>query len=219
MSAAAARFILASASPRRQDLLREAGYAFTVEPANIDEESYPPTLLPSELAEHLAVQKAQAVSPRFPDDVVLAADTVVAFGDLVLGKPRDADDARRMLRLLAGTTHIVITGVAVARVSAGLMLKDRVLSAVRMRGLSPAEIDRYVATNDWAGKAGGYGLQDADLFPADHPRRGDPFVRCLTGSASNIIGLPMERTAALLAEAGVTPAPAPPPPPPPPQGA
>ena len=187
------RFILASASPRRQQLLREAGYMFAVEPADIDEENYPPRTLPGDLAERLAVQKANAVAARFPDDVVLAADTVVAFGDRPLGKPVDATDARRMLELLSGTTHIVITGVAVVRRSAGHSAVARVMSGVRMRPLSPEEIARYVAGNEWRGKAGGYGIQDQD-----------PFVTRLAGCHTNIVGLPMPETRRLLAAAGIT---------------
>ena len=93
------QLILASTSPRRQQLLREAGYEFTVRPADVNEDDHPP-MLPADLAEYLASRKAQDVARRFPDDVVLGADTVVAFGDTVLGKPRDAADARRMLELL-----------------------------------------------------------------------------------------------------------------------
>src|SRR6266566_1753766 len=106
------RLVLASASPRRQELLREAGYEFAVFPANIDEEIYP-SLLPIELARHLSFEKAKAVAAKFPHDVVLGADTVVAFGDRALSKPEDEQEARKMLSLLSGTTHIVITGVTI----------------------------------------------------------------------------------------------------------
>jgi septum formation protein len=189
--------ILASASPRRQQLLREAGYAFVVHPANVDEENYPRGTLPADLAQQLAVRKANAVAPQFPEDVVLAADTVVAFGDRPLGKPADATAALRMLDLLSGTTHIVITGVAVVRLAAKHSATARVMSAVRMRQLSPEEIARYVATNDWQGKAGGYGIQDRD-----------PFVTRIAGCHTNIVGLPMTETRRLLAVAGITTAPA-----------
>jgi len=188
------RLILASASPRRQLLLREAGYSFVIQPANIDEEKYPSNLLPADVARHLAEAKAEAVSVQFPNDVVLAADTVVAFGDRILGKPRDIADARRMLELLSGTTHIVITGVAVQRRASGFHKSNRVMSAVRMRQLYPNEIARYLATNDWEGKAGGYGIQDED-----------PFVTRISGSHRNIVGLPMTVTVQLLSEAGIPP--------------
>jgi septum formation protein len=188
------RLILASASPRRQALLREAGYVFEVHPADIDEENYPKSLLPSQVALNLAQRKAQAVAERgFENDVVLAADTVVAFGDQLLGKPRDAADAKAMLTLLAGTTHVVITGVAVVRKAANFERSDRVMSAVRMRQLTDNEITQYVASNDWQGKAGGYGIQDDD-----------PFVTRMAGSHTNIVGLPMELTRQLLTDADIT---------------
>jgi septum formation protein len=175
-------------------LLREAGYNFTVHPAGIDEDRIAAGMLPSEAAEHLALQKARAVAPRFPNDVVLAADTVVAFGDTLLGKPADAEDARGMLRLLSGTTHIVITGVAAVHAAAGLTLTTRVMSAVHMRPMSREEIARYVGTNQWQGKAGGYGIQD-----------NDPFVTRVSGCYTNIVGLPMPETQRILAKAGVVP--------------
>jgi septum formation protein len=188
------RLILASASPRRQELLREAGYAFVVDPADIDENDSPRGLRPGDLAEYLARRKTEAVSARHPDDVVLAADTVVAFADQVLGKPKDAADARRMLRLLSGTVHSVITGVAVVRDSASFSRHTRVLSAVHMRPLSDDEIEQYVTSGQWQGKAGGYGIQDPD-----------PFVTRISGCLTNIVGLPMTTTRDFLNEAGVEP--------------
>jgi septum formation protein len=188
------RLILASASPRRRSLLSEAGYTFDVHPADINEDDFPITILPGDLALRLARQKADAVAQRFPDAVVLAADTVVAFGDMILNKPRDAQHAGQMLALLAGTTHIVITGVAVRHLQADLAQEQRVMSAVRMRPLSKREIEDYVASGQWQGKAGGYGIQDQD-----------PFVTRMSGSHSNIVGLPMTTTRKLLTAAGVTP--------------
>ena len=188
------RFILASASPRRQDLLRDAGYTFDVDPADVDENDFPQGMLPTAIALRLAEAKARAVAARHPDDVVLAADTVVAFGDTPLGKPNDAPHARKMLQLLSGTTHIVVTGVCVMRQDPEFSKSARVMSAVKMRPLTPGEIDRYVASNEWQGKAGGYGIQDKD-----------PFVVRQSGSHTNIVGLPMTVTRKLLEEAGVTP--------------
>jgi septum formation protein len=186
--------ILASGSPRRQQLLRDAGYAFEVDVADVDESAYPANLLPAQVAVHLAEAKARAVAMRHPDAVVLAADTVVAFGDWVLGKPADAVHARKMLQLLSWTTHIVITGVCASHIGNNFFKSIPAMSAVKMRIMTPAEIDRYVASNDWQGKAGGYGIQDPD-----------PFVTRQAGSKTNIVGLPMSATRALLAEAGVTP--------------
>jgi len=188
------RLVLASASPRRQELLREAGYEFSVFPANIDEDSYL-TLMPIELARHLSFEKAKAVASRFPHDVILAADTVVAFGDRALSKPEDADDARKMLTLLSGTTHIVITGVTIMQKESEVQQTRAVMSAVRMRALTPAEIDAYIASGQWEGKAGGYGIQDQD-----------PFVTKMSGSHTNIVGLPMELVEKMLAELNIVPA-------------
>lgn len=188
------QFILASASPRRQSLLREAGYEFVVHPAGIDEEVHPAGLTPIELARFLAEAKANSVADQFPEDMVLAADTIVAFGDKVLGKPADALHAREMLELLAGTTHIVITGLAVACRATNFFRATHVMSAVRMKMLGGQEIERYVQSGDWQGKAGGYGIQDCD-----------PFVIRTAGSHSNIVGLPMRAARELLVAAGIRP--------------
>jgi len=177
-------------------LLEDAGFDFIVHPADIDEENFPPDLLPSELASRLADEKARAVASLFPDDVVLAADTVVAFGDVILNKPRDADHARWMLALLAGTTHVVITGVAVVQQARDVRKLARAMSAVRMKPLSQKQIDSYVTSNLWQGKAGGYGIQDES-------GKSDPFVTRLSGDLTNIVGLPMKLTTRMLLEVGV----------------
>jgi septum formation protein len=193
------RLILASGSPRRRDLLREAGYEIFVAPADVDEENVPTGMLPSELARHLALSKARAVAPRFPDDYVLGADTVVAFGDTAMSKPADEADARRMLTLLAGTTHVVITGVALVCEALNVERVVHVMSAVRMRSLSPREVEEYLRTGEWRGKAGAYGIQDRD-----------PFVTNMAGSLSNVVGLPMEAVREMLEGAGILPEPPPP---------
>ena len=190
--------ILASASPRRQELLREAGYEFLTYPAELDEAAVArqkPDLSPQNLAAHLAAVKARMVAQRFPDDVVLAADTLVVKGAEILGKPLDADDARRILTLLSGTTHRVITGVAVVSSRNALVVTESVVSTVEMRPLSCGEIEAYLATNHWRGKAGAYGIQDPD-----------PFVTRVAGCATNIVGLPMTTTARLLRAAEIEPA-------------
>lgn len=191
--------VLASASPRRRELLLEAGFQFEVHPADVDEDDVPLNTLPSEAALVLARRKAEVLAARFPDRVILAADTVVAFGDRILGKPADAAHAREMLRLLAGTTHVVITGVAVQHRLASVEKSARSMTAVRMRLLTEGEINAYVATKAWEGKAGGYGIQDRD-----------PFVRKVSGDYTNVVGLPMKLVRRLLGEAGIRPI-APPP--------
>jgi septum formation protein len=188
------RLILASASPHRQQLLRDAGYICEIDPADIDEENHPPNLCPGDLALLLATRKADVVAARHPSDVVLAADTVVALGTAVLGKPVDASHARGMLRQLGGTTHQVITAVGVVQLSAKFRETVRVTSTVQMRLLSERDIDDYVASGDWRGKAGGYGIQDPD-----------PFVTRMSGSLTNIVGLPMDETSNLLSRAGIFP--------------
>jgi len=174
--------------------MRQAGYEFLVHPAHIDEDTTPLRLLPIELARFLSAEKAREVARVYPDDVVLAADTVVAFGDRALGKPVDVEDARHMLMLLSGTTHIVITGITLICSSRGLEQTRTVMSAVKMRRLRTSQIEQYLAGGQWAGKAGGYGIQDRD-----------PFVTRMSGSLSNIVGMPMEATAELLASVGVVP--------------
>lgn len=188
------KLILASASPRRQELLRDAGYEFDIDVPEIDESAHPASLLPSQIANFLADAKARAVAARHEDAVVLAADTVVAFGDQPLGKPTDAAHAKKMLQLLSGTTHLVITGVCVIHAAAKFAKCIREISAVKMRVLGPSEIDHYIETSAWQGKAGGYGIQDPD-----------PFVIKQAGSHTNIVGLPMRATKQLLNEAGITP--------------
>jgi septum formation protein len=190
--------VLASRSPRRQQLLRDAGYDFAVEPADIDEDDFPPEAMPADLAVRLARMKSHAVAANHIENVVLAADTIVAFGDRILGKPRDADHARSILKLLSGTTHIVITGVSVVRRLTGISEERRVMSAVHMRLLSDNDIDLYVESGAWQGKAGGYGIQD-----------NDPFVTRMAGCHTNIVGLPIKTTRAMLAAAGITPKAAP----------
>lgn len=188
----APRLILASASPRRIELLREAGFNPIVHPADIDESVFPPALTPTELASFLALAKAKAIAAYYPSDYTLGADTVVALGSTILGKPRDAIHAREMLQILSGSEHEVITGVAMVGL-AGFTLAN-VTSRVQMRKLTDTEIDQYVATNLWQGKAGGYGIQD-----------NDPYVTKMSGSLSNIVGLPMECVTELLAGVGIHP--------------
>jgi septum formation protein len=187
-----ARLILASGSPRRIELLRDAGYAFVLEPANLDEERHPGKLLPRELALYLAQAKANAIGQKHRRDVTLAADTIVAFGDMPIGKPANEAAAREIIRLLSGTTHIVITAVALCCPDRGIDWVAAAMSAVRMRVLNGREVDDYVASGLWKGKAGGYGIQDDR-----------PLITCVSGSTTNVIGLPMTLTRQLLGQAGI----------------
>jgi septum formation protein len=189
------RFILASRSPRRVELLNDAGFVFDTVPADIDEETYPQTHTPVEVAEFLARAKAEAVAQLHPDHVVLGADTVVAHGSAILGKPEDSQHARWMLGQLSGSVHEVASAVCLVHKATDRVEVRHTVSTVSMRPLEAAEIEMYVASGDWRGKAGGYGIQDRD-----------PFVTNMGGSLTNIVGLPMELTVPLLASFGILPA-------------
>ncbi len=180
---------LASQSPRRRELLSGLGIALEVRPAETDE-SVLPGESPRPYVARVAREKARAV----PGDVVLAADTAVVLGDVILGKPRDPADAARMLRALSGTDHEVLTGVCVRRNGPGAPVEREVLvsTAVRFRALTDGEIAWYVATGEPLDKAGAYALQGA----------GGVLVESVTGSVSGVVGLPLVESVALLAAAG-----------------
>lgn len=183
------KLILGSASPRRRDLLAQIDVApDDIRPADIDEDPKKDEL-PRPYAARVAREKALAVKAA-EDEIVLCADTTVALGRRILGKPADAAEAEAFLRALSGRRHRVITAVAVRR---GDRLWERdVVSAVRMKRLSEPEIAFYLATGDWQGKAGGYGIQG----PAG------ALIPWISGSFSAIVGLPLAETAALLQAAG-----------------
>ncbi|MFO0947351.1 MAG: Maf family protein [Planctomycetota bacterium] len=187
-------FLLASGSPRRRQLLAEAGYRFRVEVSDVVEP--PSDDFPSAEAyvSHTAWLKAHA--PAFTSsEWILAADTMAVVGDgcreHILGKPADRADAERILRSLAGTTHRVLTGVCLRLPTARLALVTCETSYVAMKLLSPKELGNYLDTGLWEGKAGAYGIQDHD----------DPFVSAVEGSYSNVMGLPMERLEELFRQA------------------
>ena len=183
--------VLASASPRRLDLLRQIGLEpDRVEPTDIDET--PQTNeTPRRLALRLAVEKAAAAAARAPGCTVLAADTVVSVGRRVLPKTESADEARKCLNLLSGRAHRVMTGVAVIAPD-GRTASRLSESRLHFKRLSAAEIDLYIAGGEWTGKAGGYGIQGA----------AGAFVMSLQGSYSGVVGLPLYETWALLAGLG-----------------
>jgi septum formation protein len=187
--------ILASASPRRQELLAQTGLRFTVAAANINED-----LLPNEAAaayvQRLAEEKAQAIwnanqSADTPDDplVVLGADTCVVCDGRILGKPTDTADARRMLELLSGRTHAVLTGLAV--ISSGKIARDVEITQVTFNQLNDREIAQYIASGEPLDKAGAYAIQG-------YAARWIPRIE---GCYFNVVGLPIARTISLLAEA------------------
>jgi len=184
-----APLLLASASPRRLELLARIGVVpDRVAPAEVDETPRKAEL-PRLLARRLAEAKARAVEA--PGALVLAADTVVGVGRRTLGKPADAAEARRFLALLSGRRHQVHTGVAL-RLPDGALRQRLVTSVLAFQRLTDQQMDAYIATGEWQGKAGGYALQG----------RAEMFVRFLSGSHSNVVGLPLFETAQLLRGCG-----------------
>jgi septum formation protein len=184
------RLVLASASPRRRELLGALGVDFTVAPADLDEEAIAAGARPADGALAVASEKARAVAAREPDAVVLAGDTIVVLDDAVLGKPKDPDEARGMLEALRGRTHDVLTAVVVC--AAGEARTEVGRSVVRMRAYSPEEIAGYVATSAPLDKAGAYGVQDGVFDP----------VAAIDGCYCNVMGLPLWTVARLLGGAG-----------------
>ena len=185
------RLVLASASPRRLDLLARIGVEpDAVVPADIDE-SVPKGELPRQHALRLAREKAAAVAAQEPDALVLAADTVVAVGRRILPKVEDEDTLRACMRLLSGRRHRVLTGVALAIPGKGV--RERLgETMIAMKRLSEEEIAYYESHGEWRGKAGGYALQGY----------GEVYVRQIAGSYSNVVGLPLAETRLLLKSAG-----------------
>ncbi len=189
------KLILASASPRRTELLRQAGIAHRVIESDSGAESIPEGLPPAGSAVHLALQKARRVAAGLREGVVLGADTVVLLGDEILGKPRDAADACRMLRRLSGTEHRVITGIALVEVSTERWLSSFAETRVWMRALEPEMIAAYVATGEAMDKAGAYGIQGKAAV----------FVERIDGSYTNVVGLPLYQLSLLLPRMGIKP--------------
>ena len=183
--------LLASASPRRLELLRALGLEPLVRPADVDE-TLRPGEDPHDAAERLARAKAAAVAEGAPASaVVLAADTIVVLDGEALGKPRDDDDARRMLRALRGRAHDVVTGVALSR--DGRLVSGRETTEVLFAPMTDEEVDAYVASGEPSDKAGAYALQGL----------GGLFVERITGTPSNVIGLPFRLVRRLGAEVGL----------------
>ena len=184
--------ILASNSPRRRELLERVGLTgFTVAAPNVDE-SVEPGLSPADTVEELSLRKAKAAARSFgPDDLMIAADTVVALDADVLGKPRDEDDAFAMLSALSGREHRVYTGITVLR--GDKTVTQHEVTAVTFRELSPDEIRGYIATGEPMDKAGAYGIQGVGAL----------LVSGIRGDYSNVMGLPVFRLGQILREFGL----------------
>ncbi len=184
-----APIILASASPRRRELMKQAGYEFSVVVPDLDESTFPTEGIEAvEYAKKLALAKADSVAPAYPDHLVLGADTVVDSKGRIIGKPADAKDAERITKDLFSAPHKVITGLAIIRVSDNTRIVESDSTTVYPRQLTAQQIAEHIRGGSWQGKAGAYGIQET----------GDEFVERIEGSLTNVMGLPMELLESLL---------------------
>ena len=193
VKAAVHRLILASASPRRKELLAQLGVPFEVIPADVTEYEAADAD-PREMVRHNAALKADWVAARHPDATVIGADTTVFVDGTVLNKPRDAAEARAMLRRLSGRSHTVFTGLAIRRVSDGLKLDQGVASEVTFKAIDEATIELYLSRVHTLDKAGGYAIQEENEL----------IVEGFTGSLTNIVGLPLDEMKQILTQARLT---------------
>ncbi len=184
------RLVLASSSPRRRDLLAQAGYVFDIARPPLEEPTrWPEDLPPRALAEALAYFKARSVAEDVHDARIIGADTICACNGRVMGKPLDADHAREMLHELSHNRHAVITGLTVLDGQQRRITSDT--TWVTMTPMTPEDIESYIASDEWQGKAGAYAIQES----------ADRYVEHLDGSFSNVVGLPMELLATLIGPA------------------
>jgi septum formation protein len=176
------RLVLASGSAARRELLAQAGYSFEVLPADIAEPTGEGITDIRAFVHEVAWRKAAAVAPRIAEGIVIAADTVAWLHGQVIGKPTDEADARRILTLLGGSEHELWTGTVLWRRPDDLQLCWQECSRVAFQRLTPAQLDAYLATRTWRGCSGAYAVEGQN----------DPYVRVVSGSMSNVIGLPIE---------------------------
>ncbi len=175
--------VLASKSPRREQLLRQVGLEFIIDVPDIDEEAVEPGLPPAEIATELARRKAEAIAPKHREAFIIAADTIVVLQDEILGKPRDRQDAVAMLRKMSGQTHRVFTGFAVLQLPEGVRVEAVECTRVTFKPLSDEEIEAYVDTGSPMDKAGAYGIQDMSAI----------FIEKIDGCFYNVVGFPLAR--------------------------
>ena len=187
------RLVLASASPRRRELLSEIGLRFQVRSSDVPEE-YEDDLSPEQVAIVLAARKSEAVAQQEPGTIVLGADTIVVLDGHILGKPENAEHARDMLRMLRGRWHAVITAIAVTDNLTGNAAISSVTTGVKMLYFDDAALDAYIATGEPMDKAGSYAVQG----------RGGEFIETVDGCYSNVVGLPLCETARLLGDFGIS---------------
>ena len=175
-----ASVILASASPRRRELFQSIGLKFKIIPAHVNE-NYLAGESPRQHVKRLSIDKAMVIARKYPEAWVLGADTIVVIDGLILGKPKNEAQARKMLRKLSGREHKVFTGFSIAHVAAKIYQTKVIQSAVQFKTISPKEMDWYVASDEPYDKAGGYAVQG----------QGACFIKSIRGSYTNVIGLPL----------------------------
>ena len=186
------RIILASASPRRVELLEKIGLRFKVEPSNYEEDMHS-ELEPHEFARKISLEKAEAVASKHKNAIVIAADTIIVFGSKILGKPHTENEARKMLETINGKSHSVITGFSIMDTGKNKTISKSVETKIHIRKLTPAEIDAYVKSKEPLDKAGAYAIQGL----------GAVFVERIEGDYFNVIGLPLSALTKALKEFGI----------------
>jgi septum formation protein len=187
----AVSIILASTSPRRKELLAEAGYIFTVVAPDIDESGFEAERIePCAYAKRLALAKARRVAGDFRNALVIAADTVVDFDGEIIGKPADAKEAEGVTRKLFSKPHKVVTAVAIVRLEDSVKLVESDTTTIYPKKMSEEQMAEHIRSGSWRGKAGAYAIQEA----------GDEFIEKIDGSLTNVMGLPMELLGRMLRE-------------------
>lgn len=177
------QIILASASPRRKELLTKAGYKFDIIVSGIDESEFPTEdEEPAEYAKQLALAKAVDVANDYPNALVIGADTIAGFDGKIIGKPKDSEHAEQITRLLFSKPHKIITGLAILKLSDNLRLIDSDTTIVHPRKMNEQQIANHIKGQTWRDKAGAYAIQET----------GDQFVERIEGSLTNVMGLPVE---------------------------
>jgi len=183
------QIVLASASPRRRDILIQAGYKLIIEKSNIDESQFPTDKIePCKYAEQLALAKAKDVAANYPGQIVLGADTIVDYDGVIIGKPADEKEAEEIVCKLFSKPHKVITGVAIVRIKDNTEIITNDVTIVYPKKMSPEQIEEHIISGTWTDKAGAYAIQET----------GDRFVERIEGSMTNVVGLPLELITSLL---------------------
>jgi len=186
------RIILASASPRRKELLEKIGLKFEVEPSNYAEDMHS-RLSPDKLARAISLEKARVVARKYKNAIVIAADTFIVFGGKIMGKPNTEAEARKMLMTLRGKSHSVITGFTIMDTEENKVLTKSVETIIHIKNLTPEEIDAYVRSKEPLDKAGAYAIQGL----------GSVIVERIEGDYFNVMGLPLSALAEGLKEFGI----------------